>query len=352
MPRLETITRIPSEAQELLEAVGYLDVSDLIEADIDHLLSELRRANKTLEILSDGLTKNAVRQWQQWAREGRQADEATTKGQASTAKKQPAKSAGKQPKAKLVNLEKDESMMEMLSLSPTAEPLDSMLLAEEGISMDDLEEGVLLNKCDSKLKINIMTTLGRADAVVRQDEVSRVGLNSSRIRNFDDLDSSMQYVKPLERGAAQAAIAASDGLNEGVDPKSRKFIKGVFHGDARTVRIAATAFIIFAAILVMNIVSLLGLFIFRTRLEPSFVVGWVAGLLFLLLIAAGLYFYFASKAKCVVCRQPSLMIKKCVKHKKAHHVKGLGYILPTAMQLLSHQWFYCTYCGTAIRLKK
>lgn len=354
MPKLETISRIPAEALELLEAVGYLDVSDLAEADIDDLASELIRANKSLEIMPEGLSKNTVSQWQQWANESGGGVALVKEKKANTAAKQPGKSeqVQKLPKPELVNLEKDENMMEMLSLSPVAEPLDPMLAADEGISMNDLDDGVLLNRCDSKLKINITTTLGRADAVFRQDEVTRVGLNSSRIRNFDDLESSVQYVKPLERGSIKDTIAVSDALNEGVDPKSRKFIKGVFNADARTVRIAALASIFLAAILLVNIVSLLGLVIYRTRLEPGFVVAWVAGLLLLLAIAAGFYFYYASKAKCVVCRQPSLMVKKCMKHKKAHHVKGLGYILPTAIQLLTCKWFYCTYCGTAIRLKK
>lgn len=354
MSKLETISRIPVEALELLEAVGYIDVSDLADADIDDLASELIRANKTLEIMPEGLSENTVRQWQKWAKEGGGVIVPTKRKEASKLAKQPGKGdqAQKLPKPELVNLENDENMMEMLSLSPVAEPLDPLLMEDEHISVDELQEGVLLNHCDSKLKINIMTTLGRADTIFRQDEAERVGLNSSRIRNFDDLDSSVQYVKPLERGSLKDTIVVSEGLNQGVDPKSRKFIKGVFHADASTVRIAALAAIVLAATLIVNIVSLLGLFIYRTRLELGLVVGWVIGLLLFLVVTAGLYFYYASKAKCVVCRQPSLMIKKCMKHKKAHHVKGIGYILPTAIQLLSHKWFYCTYCGTAIRLKK
>ena len=210
--------------------------------------------------------------------------------EAGTSEKQKAaqkKPAPKKPaKRELVNFEKDTDMMQMLSLSPVAEPLDPLLMADEDLSMDDITDGILLNQCEDDVKINIMTTLGRADSLFRKDEVARAGLNSSRIRNFDDLDSTVQYVKPLDRGPQKEAVTLSEELNQGVDSRSRKFIKGVFHPQVKTVRFAAVTAILFVAILVVNISSLLGLFLYRTNLELGVVMGWVMGLLLLLVITA------------------------------------------------------------------
>ncbi|NCF13317.1 MAG: hypothetical protein GWP68_08075 [Verrucomicrobiaceae bacterium] len=374
MPKLDTISGIPAKAIELLEALGYLDVSDLRDADVKSLIAELVKANKVLEIMPDDPSESILKKWLKLANEqdesagkvssekaakknsgkgqGAQSDdsEAGTSEKQKSAKKKPAPK--KPAKRELVNFEKDTDMMQMLSLSPVAEPLDPLLMADEDLSMDDITDGILLNQCEDDVKINIMTTLGRADSLFRKDEVERAGLNSSRIRNFDDLDSTVQYVKPLDRGPQKEAVTLSEELNQGVDSRSRKFIKGVFHTQVKTVRIAAVTAILFVAILVINIASLLGLFFYRTNLEAGVVMGWVMGLLLLLIITAATYVYFGTRARCVVCRQPPLMPKKCIKHKKAHHVKGIGYILPTALQLLVYKWFYCTYCGTALRLKK
>lgn len=369
MPKLDTISAIPAKAIELFEALGYLDVSDLRDADAESLVAELVKANHVLEIMPDDPSEPSLRKWlklvnehdesagkvtpKKASKENSDAGQGVQSGasEAGTSEKQ--KAARKKPaKRELVNFEKDTDMMQMLSLSPVAEPLDPLLMADEDLSMDDITDGILLNQCEDDVKINIMTTLGRADSLFRKDEVARAGLNSSRIRNFDDLDSRVQYVKPLDRGPQKDAVTLSEQLNQGVDSRSRKFIKGVFHPQVKTVRFAAVTAILFVAILVVNISSLLGLFLYRTNLEAGVVVGWVMGLLLLLVITAASYVYFGTRARCVVCRQPPLMPKKCIKHKKAHHVKGIGYILPTALQLLVYKWFYCTYCGTALRLKK
>ena len=374
MPKLDIISGIPAKAIELLEALGYLDVSDLRDADAESLVAELVKANKVLKIMPDDPSESSLRKWLKLVNEqnssaGRVTSKKAAKknsghgqgaqsgdSEAGTSEKQKAaqkKPAPKKPaKRELVNFEKDTDMMQMLSLSPVAEPLDPLLMADQDLSMDDITDGILLNQCEDDVKINIMTTLGRADSLFRKDEVERAGLNSSRIRNFDDLDSTVQYVKPLDRGPQKEAVTLSEELNQGVDSRSRKFIKGVFHPQVKTVRVAAVTAILFVAILVVNISSLLGLFLYRTNLELGVVMGWVIGLLLLLLITAATYVYFGTRARCVVCRQPPLMPKKCIKHKKAHHVKGIGYILPTALQLLIYKWFYCTYCGTALRLKK
>jgi len=360
MPKFDDITGIPSKAVELLEAVGYLEVSDLRGAEIRDLVDELAKANKILELMPNDPTPASIEKWQKLAAEydaalAAEATEEKLAGKRSSHQSASPKVLNRKlrvPKPELVNFEEDEDMMEMLSLSPVAEPLDPLMASEQGLSINDVSDGVLLDQCESDVKINIMTTIGKADSMFRKDEVVRVGLNSSRVRNFDDLDSSVQYVQPLDRAPIKDALASSEDLNQGVDSRSRKFIKGVFCPQTKTMRLAAFTAILFVAILAVNMFSLIGLFIYRAGLNAPTVMVWVIGLLFLLLTSAGAYIHFGTRARCVVCRQPPLLPKKCTKHKKAHHVKGIGYILPTALQLLVYKWFYCTYCGTALRLKK
>ena len=81
MPKINTISRIPAKAVELLEAVGYLEVSDLRGADLDDLIQELSKANEILEIMaSSELSAVSIAQWKQWA-DGGQGDADESKGQ-------------------------------------------------------------------------------------------------------------------------------------------------------------------------------------------------------------------------------------------------------------------------------
>ena len=56
--------------------------------------------------------------------------------------------------------------------------------------------------------------------------------------------------------------------------------------------------------------------------------------------------------KCRICNQRLFVPRRCHKHAKAHHIKFVGYVLPLSVHLLLFHWFRCTYCGTAVRLKK
>ena len=64
------------------------------------------------------------------------------------------------------------------------------------------------------------------------------------------------------------------------------------------------------------------------------------------------YLFFAVGTRCRVCGQRLFLLQRCHKHKKAHHRRGLGYVLPMSIHMLLFKWFRCTHCGTAVRLKK
>ena len=63
MPKLDIISGIPAKAIELLEALGYLDVSDLRDADAESLVAELVKANKVLKIMPDDPSESSLRKW-------------------------------------------------------------------------------------------------------------------------------------------------------------------------------------------------------------------------------------------------------------------------------------------------
>ena len=64
------------------------------------------------------------------------------------------------------------------------------------------------------------------------------------------------------------------------------------------------------------------------------------------------YFMSAHKARCRVCGVKEFLPSGSRKHTKTHRFLGLGPIISTALHLLLFQWFYCMFCGTAVRIKK
>jgi len=373
MPKLEEISTLPVYAIELLKAAGCHLSEELRDAETDKLVGELVRVNKELSILPESPTRESLEQWRELALLGGgtpkqdKLDAAAVKGnkeaknmsegkaQGSPEDKEDSKSKADEAKgtdSNLINLEQNSGILEMLAVSPRAEPLDAESMHDRKLSFADMPDGLLLSRCEGKIKINIMTTLGRADAHIRQNEVRRLGLKASRIRNFEDLESGDHHVKPLERGDVKDENALSEGLNKGVKHGSRRFIKGVVNPNPVRMYLGALSSILFVITLAANVVGIVSIYLFRTYISDELIIGSMIGLIATLFVAVLCYLYLASKARCRVCGQLPLMPKKCAKHRKAHHIPGIGYILPTALQMIFYKWFYCTYCGTAIRLKK
>jgi hypothetical protein len=82
------------------------------------------------------------------------------------------------------------------------------------------------------------------------------------------------------------------------------------------------------------------------------VMWWMIGVVSCLAVSVLFYLIWGIAARCRVCGQRQFAPKKCLKNRKAHHIPWIGYIFPTALHAIFYKWFYCTYCGTAVRLKK
>ena len=356
MPKLEQISVLPAAAIELLEAVGYTEVGDLDQADTNELIVELVEANKLLGVMPGEPTKQSLEEWQKLANDHvmgrkeilqeRQQESGKAKSEEPTTDKigDPHKHEDRDSSPVIVNLEQNSGILEMLAVSPEAESLDAAALHDRKLSFSDMPDGLLLSRYEGDMKINIMTTLGRADTHLRRrDEVKRIGLKASRIRSFDDLRHGNHHVKPLQGGMPNEEISQDKNLNAGIDPESRRFIKGVPHSDPKSIYLAALAVFFLAVCSVLNLVGVPALLIVQKHLGHERLLVWVMALFAVLLVSILCYLLLGLRAHCKICSQRPLMPKKCVKHKKAHHVRGIGYILPTALQVLFFKWFYCTY---------
>lgn len=65
-----------------------------------------------------------------------------------------------------------------------------------------------------------------------------------------------------------------------------------------------------------------------------------------------LYLSVAHSRKCSVCRTHLFSFRQYTRHKQAHHITLLGYVLATALHILLFRWFRCPACGSAQQLKR
>ncbi|MBT8043731.1 MAG: hypothetical protein KJO79_02170 [Verrucomicrobiae bacterium] len=376
MSQLEDINTLPTEAVELLEAVGYLNSHDLQQADAEELSAELTKANDVFSIMLDTPSAEVVEEWKNIvaAHNPSHPPKETSKQDAVSVDGEGEESDPVAPEdgevneqdeeedeendahaidldPALVNFEEDPEVQEMLQISPEAVQLDPSLIRRHKLAVADIPEGILLTQCQGEVEINVMTTARLAKAQRRESELKRTGLMVSRIRDFDAANSGEHHVKPLEKGKPREAVAASDDLNVGVNPDSRRFVRGVLHPDPMSVRISAFFSVLVELMLVGNLIGIPWLLI-HEHLSGNSMFWWVIGLSSGLLLSALCYAFWGISARCRVCGQRQFAPKKCLKNKKAHHIPVIGYIFPTALHAMFFKWFYCTYCGTAVRLKK
>lgn len=365
MPKLQDISDLPCDAAELLEAVGYLDTQDLAEADISELHAELTKANEKLGILTKSPTEEEVRNWQksfgesptEKVEEFTSDDDSTEAEQESEAESDEAEELSDDElhdieiSPESSNLEDDPEVIEMLKISPEVVVLPTSLVKRHKLAVADIPEGILLTDCEGEVEINVLTTSRMSDAQRSAADAKRTGLMTSRIRRFDQADSDDHTVKPLPRGTQRESVSLSEGLNEGINPESKRFVRGVLHPDPITVRTSAFFALLVQFALIAAFVGIPWLLI-HEHLSGESMFWWVVGISGALLLSALCYLFWGMSARCRVCGQRQFAPKKCLKNKKAHHIKFIGYIFPTALHALFYKWFYCTYCGTAVRLKK
>lgn len=371
MLQLQSLDSFPSDAADLLEAVGYMEALELCEADGGALLDELIKANEALGILADVPTADLLESWKEWAREamGVHADSVTSErsgvsqGDEASAELEnsdilstrvTARTCEGSTKIMLsaASSEHDPEVQSLLQRAPTAESVPAELMKKNKLSVRDIAEGILLADCQGDVEVNMKTPESREKEQVPEDSMKGSGLMTSRIRSFSQAKEEEHHVKPLERGVPREVVSLSKDLNAGLRPDSRRFVRGVLHPEPMRVRVSAFFAVLVQFCLVASFLTIPAVIICDQFYEVPNVIWWLAGTLGCLLLSTISYLIWGLAARCRVCGQRQFAPKKCLKNRKAHHIWLIGYIFPTALHAMFYKWFYCTYCGTAVRLKK
>ena len=349
---------------ELLEAAGFFDVETLAKAGVDELVVELQRANRMLRIAKLTPTAASIGAWIASAREIVGIEEAPLVAPAMP-----------------VNYELTPAVMEMLAVAPAAIPLPAWHLVENHLAVADIPPAILLNRYSGDLEIRVSNREVAVRAVPRgptgtaprsttsayvqlgEGGQQRLEIDTTRLRSIADLEKVGQRMAvsksvPSTDGSAESARIALiraplEATNRGRDPRSRRYVRGVLHTHPVGMTLGALVTVALAALLPLAIV-VSGVLLLAVLFPLQF--AWASPWLLVvpcgLPLLGGLYLILGMNGRCRICTQRVFFHRACLKNSKAHHIRGLGHILPTSLHILLFRWFRCTYCGTPVRLKK
>jgi hypothetical protein len=348
MTNLNTIPGIGKSSLELLEAAGFADVESLARAGLDELANELERANAILQISKRVPLRSSVEKWIASAR-----DLTGVSGAAPIEVRMP------------VNHEVIPKVASMLAVAPFAIPLPARFLVEQQVAVGDIPAAILLNRYSGDLEVKIDEQVpkpGRAavpssNVRIAENSVSRREIDISRVKSTDSMtDGTVRpvTVRPVDEDDRVALIRGPRmETNLGRDPQSRRYIRGVMHGYPIRMALGAVVTLMVSAMLPAAIISSL-LLLLSEEVPKHF--GWVPEWLLVFPLSLPLfgllYLIWGIGCSCRVCGQKIFAPRMCLKNAKAHHITGLGHIIPVCLHMLLFKWFRCTYCGTPIRLKK
>lgn len=379
MAAFHSIPGIDPSSIELLEAVGFLDEPSLAKADVDALLRELQAANALLKIADQTPGRDEVERWVRAVGGLRQVSGESGEGGSSLA---------------AVNYELNPEVAEMLETAPFALPLPAKLLVDKKLGVNDIPPAILLNRVVGDLEIRVApseaaesTTASVAPepespqnippqrsspanvpaktetllTEVRRAEPTsnRRAIDVTRVKSVSDVatvrlkgPAMVSSADPDDRVALIRAPRPE--TNAGKNPESRRYIRGVMHAHPYHLTAAALVTLLLGLILPLAIISA-GLLLW-SDLQPellSWVPKWLLAFPLALPVVGAAYFIWGvGSGRCKICNQPLFVPRGVNKNAKAHHVPGIGYIIPTALHLLVFRWFRCTYCGTAVRVKE
>lgn len=374
-----SLPELSSEERELLEAAGWLDPADLAGADPVELHAELEKANRILRLAEvtpalervEFLVARAVE-----LRGGAVAKRAVATPAVGV--RRDAKVARPKPSAepaaeevRFVNYEASADMAAMLRHSPVAIPLPNRALAEAGIAPGEIAEAALLDHVRSDLQLRVRPRQRKRPRRVRRGAESDAGTEPEpveeselpkevadmRLRSLDDIRRMPQPSRRERRAMLDertALIRAPRAeTNRGKNPNSRRYIRGVLHDRPYRVWFGCLIVLLFQLAVPLAVASAPLLLLADSRPDDfEWVSRWWIAFPLAVPVLGMLYLIVSTRVKCRVCAQKVLVPRHCRKNKKAHHIPGLGHILPLAMHTLLFRWFTCTFCGTAVRIKE
>lgn len=349
MSNLNKISGIGKASLELLEAAGFADAESLARAGVDELALELDRANSILKIAKRPPARGNVSKWIASAREltGVEANDLVSVTMP-------------------VNYEATSQVAQMLDDSPFAIPLPGRFLMEQKLGVADIPPGILLNRYSGDLEVRVddRVPVSRARPLVPSSNVriadtsaTRVEIDASRYKSTEELSGKgpRQQATGLSAGEDRVALirAPRGETNAGRNPQSRRYIRGVLHNHPVALGAGAVVTLLLMTSLPVGVIST-GLLMLSRELPEHF--GWVPEWLLVfplsLPVMGIFYLIWARPGSCRICGQKLFVPQSCMKNSKAHHIWGLGYIIPISLHMLLFRWFRCSSCGTPVRLKK
>ena len=351
MANLISIPGIGKTSLELLEAVGFHDAEALANAAVPDLARELERANAILKITKRTPGPESIQKWIAAARRLVGLSE---------------EAVG--PACLPVNYELDPQVFAMLATAPFAIPLPARTLVENQLGVADIPAAILLNCYTGDLDVKIEQRLpgnrqpkpaAAPNHYVRiaDQGPSRLEIDTTRLRSTENMGDPMPKVVAVKASQENDRVTLirtpRTSTNQGRDPRSRWYIRGVLHSHPLSVYLGAVATLLVLIMIPLAVISS-ALLLASVEIPEHF--AWVPEWLLAVPVALPLfgiaYLIFGLGGSCRICGQKLFAHRSHLKNSKAHHVRGLGYIVPLCVQIILFRWFRCTHCGTPVRLKE
>jgi hypothetical protein len=352
MSQLASIPGIGKASLELLEAAGFLDADAIARAGADELAAELKRANTMLKITKQTPGRVTVEKWIHAARElvGTPADEPEV------------------PVRMPVDYEQTDHGAAMLAAAPFAIPLPARILVANRLGVADIPPAILFNRYAGDLNVRSGNKLPEnrgprpaapANHFVRISEPTnqRMEIDTARMRSTQNMGEPMVRMPSVKVSPANDRIALLRAprteTNRGRDPQSRWYIRGVLHSHPLSIMMGALVTLLLLLFVPAAIISAV-LLLLSGEMPGHFswVPGWLIVFPLVLPVFGILYVIWGINGSCRICGQSLFRHRSHLKNSRAHHVPGLGYIVPLCFQILVFRWFRCTHCGTPVRLKE
>ncbi len=350
MTTLDSIPGIGKAGLELLEAAGFYNLEALAKAGVDELAKELERANRILKISKRTPERKNIEKWINTARE--------VTGLVTIEELDIVMP---------VDYEKVPQVASMLASAPFAIPLPARVLMKQQVPVGEIPPAILLNRYSGDLEVKIEnrpiapkpTRQTTQTGNVRLSDPSdrRIEIDTSRIKSTDTLAGTAPKHAPAKAAVQDDRVALIRGpraeTNVGRNPASRRFIRGVLHSHPVAMTAGAIVTLILFLVLPLAVISS-ALLLLSDQWPAAF--NWVPIWLLVFPISLPIlgiaYAIWGQSGTCRICGQKQFLPKVCLKNSKAHHIRGLGHIIPTCLHIIFFHWFRCIYCATPVRLKE
>ncbi|MFC4995316.1 hypothetical protein [Rubritalea tangerina] len=341
MLSLSDIEGIDSPVVELFEAAGFTSVDVFILYRPEYLFTELAKANRMLKIVDEVPSIDALICWKESLIDPVQYRPIFYPDELSTMSEEGQRIHFATPMT--------EKFIESHAMDLATLPRASVVPAhEEGVDLVEIPEPTELGE-ESLLESGVVLPdkASTGKAIVQTIAPEKRNVDKSKLKSVESLQQQSETLPVVEPNRERDRVRmAKKETNEGVDPQSKKYIRGVLHNDGRRTYIGAYGYVLSLLLLMSSVLPI----VYIVWKREDYLWGVLAPAIAFLGLCV--YVFVARKSSCPVCRQRQFVPKACRKHVKAHSYPGLGNMLPTALHLISFKWFRCIFCGTAIRVKE